>query len=107
MNEALFANQKRLGAELYAQLAEKLALNPESFSACLMDPRTQQRVQRDLNDARRLRMNSTPSFVLGRCDGKNMQVALEIRDDVDFDALAFELELLLAAPTPSGHAVAK
>jgi protein-disulfide isomerase len=107
MNEALFANQARLGAELYARLAEMLALDVETFKACVAHPLTQQLVQRDANDARRLRMNSTPSFVLGRYDGERMQVVREARGFVDFDTLARELDELLAAPPPSDHAVPK
>jgi protein-disulfide isomerase len=107
MNEVLFANQKRLGADLYVKLAEELALDLEAFKACVADPLTQQLVLRDYNEARHLRFNSTPSFLLSRYDGERTQAIREIRDDVDFDALARELDAQLAAPPSSDKAVAQ
>lgn len=105
MNEALFANQARLGTDLYARLAQALALDIERFKACVGNPLTHQRVQRDAGDARRLGINSTPTFVLGRYDGERMQVVRQARGFVDFDTLARELDELLAAPASSSHAV--
>jgi protein-disulfide isomerase len=107
MNEALFANQRRLGPDLYDRLARGLALDVEAFTACLTNPLTEKMVQRDMNDARRLHINATPSFVLGRYDGERMQVVREAHGFVDFEILARELDAQLAAPAPSDHVVPK
>jgi protein-disulfide isomerase len=107
MNEALFANQARLGADLYVRLAEALTLDVAAFKACVAHPQTQKLVQRDASDARRLRISSTPSFVLGRYDGERMQVVREARGFVDFDTLARELDAQLVAPAPSDDAIPK
>jgi protein-disulfide isomerase len=106
MNEALFANQARLGPALYARLAEGLGLDVEAFKACVGNFLTQQLVQRDADDAHRIGINSTPTFVLGRYDGERMQVVREARGFVDFDTLARELDELLAAP-PLGNPVSR
>ncbi len=96
MNEALFANQSRLGPALYARLAGQLGLNAERFRACLADPATRQLVRADIGDAQHFNIRATPGFILGRFDGGGLRVERVAIGLVDFDTLAREIDALIA-----------
>jgi len=97
MNEALFANQPKLGADLYERLAQTLALDGDRFRQCQHNPATRQAVQRDAQDAGRYGLNSTPSFILGRVDGDRVEIHRVARGFADFETFAREIEAVLAA----------
>lgn len=52
MHHELFANQRRLGADLYEELTNKNNLNVPSFLACLGDPGKAQLVVDNLSNPR-------------------------------------------------------
>lgn len=101
MNEALFANQPQLGADLYQRLSRALALDDARFRECQRDPATRAAVQRDAEDAGRYGLQATPSFILGRVDGERVEIHRVARGYADTDAFAREIEALLAAPAPA------
>jgi protein-disulfide isomerase len=63
-HNALFDAKYGLGRAAYEQYASDLGLNMASFTACLDDHRYQQEVNADGNDAIRLGLGSTPTFVI-------------------------------------------
>ncbi len=94
MHRTLFANQGRLGPALYSDLARNLGLDEEKFSACLKDPAQEQKILRDVAEAKRLNINGTPSFVLGRIEGDTVRVLRVARGAPGFEAFAQEIEKL-------------
>ena len=61
-HDALFAQQKQLGEELYLQIAENLSLDLEQFNRDRKQAITN--IQKDLQLAQQLQINGTPFFVL-------------------------------------------
>ena len=100
MNEALFANQSKLGTGLYTRLAQTLALDGKQFRECQQDFATRQAVQRDVLDAGRYGLQSTPSFILGRVDGDRVEIHRVARGFADFETFAREIEQLLSVSSP-------
>jgi protein-disulfide isomerase len=66
MHDALFANQKRLGPDLYDELARSLKLHLPAFQACVKAPEAEKEVTADMAEAASLGVQSTPQFFLGR-----------------------------------------
>lgn len=102
MNEALFANQARIGAELYDRLGQSLQLNVDEFRQCRQNPGTRQKVLRDVSDAQRYGLQSTPSFILGRVEGDRVEIHRVARGFADFETFSREIESLLATTTTPG-----
>lgn len=98
MNEALFARQAQLGAALYPQLAQQLALDGGRFNTCMASPDTRRRVQRDAREAQQFGITGTPGFLLGRYDGERLEVARSATGFADYETFAREIEQLLAGP---------
>lgn len=100
MNEALFANQRELGAALYEQLAHDLKLDTDKFNACARSPLTRKKVQAGVQEAKRYDMNGTPSFILGRSVQGKIEIHRTARGFVNFETFAREIDSLLAT-TPA------
>lgn len=104
MHDALFANQGRLGAALFPELARGLRLDEAKFSACLNDPVRQEKILQSIAEARRLGLTGTPSFLIGRIEGNVLIVARIARGMPSLEALVEEIEKLRGAEagaTPS------
>jgi protein-disulfide isomerase len=63
MHDALFGMQD-LNTEALNTMAKKIGLNVENFKNCLSSPGSRDVVQMDLFEARRLGINSTPTFLV-------------------------------------------
>jgi protein-disulfide isomerase len=63
-HDALFSGQYELGRSTFVQYAADLGLNAAAFAACLDNKRNQDEPQKDFQDAVRLGINSTPTFVI-------------------------------------------
>lgn len=72
MHDRLFANQNRLGVALYEELAKKMNLNMASFQACLKDAKQAEKIEKDLSYGQSLGIDGTPSFFIGRIEGKKL-----------------------------------
>jgi len=105
MNEALFANQRALGAELYERLAKTLNLDTAKFSSCVQSPLSRKTVQMDAQEAKRYGLNSTPSFILGRSDKGRVEIHRTARGFVDFETFAREIDSLLATTPASDESL--
>ncbi len=71
MHHALFTHQRRLGPELYDELAKQLALDGGKFSACLEDSAQTKAVEAELAYGQSIGVRGTPNFFVGRIeDGK-------------------------------------
>lgn len=65
MHHELFTHQEALSDQDLLTYATKLGLNQELFSSCLSDKTTAAAVDADVAEAKRLRVNSTPTFFVG------------------------------------------
>jgi len=63
---AVFAAQRRLGAEPWEELARGLSLDIDRFDACRRDGRQLRGIQADAQLAASFGLAATPSFVIGR-----------------------------------------
>ena len=64
-HNGLFANQDRLGDDLYVELAEQMKLDMEKFNRDRNSDAAQAAVDADLALAERLQLRGTPSFLMG------------------------------------------
>jgi protein-disulfide isomerase len=102
MNEALFANQADLSADLYPRIAKALGLDLKGFEACRADPATAQTVMGDARGAQQFGLSSTPSFLIGRREGERLRVESVGRGFAAYPVFAHELDKLLAATAKDG-----
>ena len=64
-HNGLFANQDRLGDELYVELAEQIGLDLKQFNRDRSSDAAQAAVDADLALAKQLKLTGTPSFLMG------------------------------------------
>lgn len=72
-HDALFASSHKLSPEVFGEMGVRLGLGREKFAACLSDEASRSAVIRDIELARRFRIDSTPSFLI---NGKLVKGAL-------------------------------
>lgn len=63
-NAYLFANQSRLGDDLYAALAQELGLKEKAFASCLENKDTLPLVQKSYEEGLALRVTATPTLFI-------------------------------------------
>jgi len=76
-NDALFANQNRLGEDLYTEIAQSLNLNLERFNNDRNSNNAQSAIDQDVQLASQLELSGTPTFVL---NGELFSGALSLED---------------------------
>ena len=93
MHDELFANPKNI--EPVSQHAEKLGLDIAAFSECVADESQVAEVRSDLQEARKLGVRSTPTFILGKAnpDGSISGQRL-VRGAVAFQKFKEEIDAL-------------
>ncbi|MEA5464146.1 DsbA family protein [Leptothoe sp. PORK10 BA2] len=64
-HDGLFANQARLGEDLYGELAEQIGLDVEQFNRDRNSDAAQAAVDADLALAEQLKLRGTPTFLMG------------------------------------------
>lgn len=72
MHDELFANQKALGPKDLVKYAETLKLDMSKFNACLDGGKYADKIKKDMAEAQKAGISSTPTFLLGfiESDGK-------------------------------------
>ena len=63
-HDGLFANQTRLGEDLYVELAEAMGLDMEQFNRDRASAEAEAAIQEDLALAEQLQLQGTPSFIM-------------------------------------------
>jgi protein-disulfide isomerase len=68
LHDLLFENQRNLNAENIKEeingFAKQIGLNTDEFNKCIASPEVAQRVQQEMDEARSIGVNSTPTFVV-------------------------------------------
>ena len=78
MRDTLFRNNTKLGIEQLSAYAREIGLDGDAFDACLASDRHQGQIAQDSQEANRIRITGTPSFVIGRTDGDTVSGQLVI-----------------------------
>jgi len=76
-HDLLFANQPNFKRSQLMEYARELGLDSEQFSACLQSRARRQIVDADLQKARELNLNSTPTFIVNGQIIRNWSSELE------------------------------
>jgi protein-disulfide isomerase len=63
-HDGLFANQNRLGEDLYVELAAAMNLDMEQFNRDRTSPEAEAAIQADVELARQLRLTGTPTYIM-------------------------------------------
>ena len=103
LRQALYVNQRKLGPELYTQLALEHGLDKDDFSACLDNPARQQEVDRDIAYGESLGVSATPTFFIGRIDEGKLVDAQRIvgaRTNAEFKRFVDAEAPPIQKPTP-------
>lgn len=96
MHERLFTNQRQL--EPWSAHAQALGLDVSRFQVCMDQGTHSTEVRNNVEQAQRLGVNSTPTFLLGRVVGDKVRVMRGLRGAAPYPAFKAEIESLLAAP---------
>ncbi len=94
MQELLYAEQARLGNDLYIELATELNLDIGRFKECLKSAAPRRAVSRDIAEGRRAGINATPSFIIGYVEQDRVTIKRMAAGVPDFDVFAKELDAL-------------
>jgi protein-disulfide isomerase len=78
MRDTLFRNNANLGLERLPGYAREIGLDGAAFDACLSSDRHQARIDKDGEEANRIRVTGTPSFVIGKSAGDTVSGQLVI-----------------------------
>lgn len=76
-HELLFSNSRTLDETRLFAFADQVGLAQRSFEACL-HTRGPEKVQRDLEEARRLGLTGTPAFLLGRIQANRLVTVVSV-----------------------------
>ncbi len=98
MKDALYAGQRRLGAELYSELATTLGLDTERFSVCMKNVKNDQEIDSDSSYGQSLGVTGTPTFFVGRVERGRLVDAKRIVGAQPFTAFSKVIESYLAGP---------
>lgn len=74
MHDQLFANQEGLARPNLSKHAQALGLDVAAFDQCLDTGKSAARIRKDMAEAQELRINGTPTFVLGVTDPNSSQI---------------------------------
>jgi protein-disulfide isomerase len=78
MRDTLFRNNANLGIERLPGYAREIGLDVDAFDACLSSDRHQAQITEDSQEANRIRVTGTPSFVIGKTAGDTVSGQLII-----------------------------
>ncbi len=95
MHHELFTNQRRLGPDLYEELATTLELDGQEFLSCLKAPEQAKAVEADLAYGQQIGVRGTPNFFIGRIDDGKLVKATQITGSQPFSAFSQAIDSLL------------
>lgn len=95
LHERLFADQQRISHQDLVQHARALGLDSKQFEECLGRDDTRAAIERDIDEGKRLGVDSTPTMFIGEIQsGGKVKLLKVIRGAVPYDALKSELSQL-------------
>jgi protein-disulfide isomerase len=95
MRDRLFAHHTDLGSQQLLEQATAIGLDITRFQQCLADGAGMPQVKADMDEATRLGVNSTPTFLIGYVQPNNtITVVRRLRGAVPYEVLKVELQKL-------------
>lgn len=101
MHHDLFTNQRRLGPDLYVELAKTLKMDLENFLDCMKEADLVNEVDNDLTYGQSLGVRGTPSFFVGRVQEGQLVDAKKIIGAQPFPVFVEAIEASLNADQTS------
>ena len=97
-HDRFFANQGTLARKDLTAHAQALGLDVSAFDQCLDSGRHAERVRKDLGDAQKNGVTSTPSFLMGLTDptGSQLRVVRRLRGAQPYEAFKEAIDSLLS-----------
>ena len=95
MSHDLFVNQRRLGATLYQELAERHALDLDAFRTCLDSPGKTKVVEANFEYGQSVGVRGTPNFFIGRIQNGTLVKARRISGAQSVSSFSRTLDALL------------
>lgn len=97
MHDHMFRNQQALSRADLVKHSDALKFDSSLFGTCLKSEKPRLIVQRDIDEAKRLGLSGTPTFLLGEVTGKGtVLVRKKIVGSQSFEVFRFALDALLA-----------
>ncbi len=96
MHDLVFENQKQIDIPHLINHAKTLGLKADGFEKCLNDSRYAKGVDKDINTGQKIGVRGTPSFILGRINGKGEVEGDIIRGARPYKAFKSALDAMLA-----------
>ena len=78
MRDLLFRNNSKLGPEQLPGYAREIGLDVKAFEDCLASKRHQAQIDQSSQEAARIRVTGTPTFIIGKSDGHTVSGRLII-----------------------------
>lgn len=97
LHNQLFAHQRNLDRPDLSTHARTLGLDVAAFDRCVESGKYTARVRKDVDEAQRLGISGTPTFIVGVMDGGQLKGARMIRGAQPYPAIKAVIDELLAA----------
>jgi protein-disulfide isomerase len=96
LHHRLFASQRSLERADLTAHARALGLDVSAFDRCVGDGKYADRVRKDVDEAQRLGISGTPTFLVGVLEGGQLKGARMIRGAQPYPAIKAVIDELLA-----------
>ena len=97
MRDRLIVNANLLGAERYKALADELKLDGPRFQKCIADEKYKVQIEKDMADADAAGVNGTPTFVIGRAKGEEVD-GVRVVGALPYTTFDARIKEMLSAP---------
>jgi protein-disulfide isomerase len=95
MHHGLFENQKKLGSELYEELAKEIGLDIAAFQSCLVEPSESEKVDQELAYGQSLTVQGTPHYFVGRIEEGQLVDVKRVNGAQPIEAFSKVIDALL------------
>ena len=97
MRDKLIVNANSLGPDRFNALADELKLDRPRFQKCLADEKYKAEIEKDMADADAAGVNGTPTFVIGRLKGDEVD-GVRVVGALPYSTFDARLKEMLATP---------
>ena len=97
MHDRLFANQQQLDRAQLTAHAKALGLNAAAFDQCVDGGKYAARLRKDIEEAQRVGVTATPTFLVGVLDGGHLKNVHVIRGAQPYASMKPVIDEVLAA----------
>ena len=95
MHDLIFENQQKMSVPNLIEHAESLGLDGEEFKVCTEEGKHAEGVKKDIEAGRSSGVSGTPSFLLGKVNGKDEVEGMLIRGAKPYKVFSQAIEAML------------